>query len=441
MRRVSTDLMNNDMQFWMRRGERDIATLETQMATQKKITQLRDDPLGAARAVRYDSVVERLKKYEDNAHAAADQIKLSEGYARNAVDIMQRIREIAVQGANGIYTKDDQKAMAVEVDQLLKELVSIGNSHAPDGTFLFAGEDARTEPFRAVEDGSSATGETKITAVQYLGGWGGPKVQVSDSSYIPLRQPGSEVFGAERGQVISTFDARNWKATDNGAIAIDGVKVEIMAGDTVQALAAKINASGAAVHASIDPRSFSLALEATMPHQMRLEDLPPSGAGAGFGTATAAPGAATGTAGSVAAPMRPLVELGILAPTGRPPYNLAPSARSSGGSLFDVVMKLRDSLDRGDVLQTGGSALAGIDAGLSNLNRRVTEIGARSERLDFISARLNQEVPDATKLLSNETDLDITKAITDYRMLQYAHQASLQFAGKVFPQTLLDFLR
>lgn len=439
MRRVSTDLMNNDMQFWMRRGERDMATLETQMATQKKITQLRDDPLGAARAVRYDSVVERLKKYEDNAKTASDQIKLSEGYARNAVDIMQRIREIAVQGANGIYTKDDQKAMAVEVDQLLKELVSIGNSKAPDGTYLFAGEDARTEPFRVVEDGSTGSGETKITAVQYLGGWNGPEVQVSDSSTIPIRQPGSEVFWAERGQVISTYDARNWRATSDGAIAIDGVKVDIKTGDTVQALAAKINDSGAPVHASIDPRRFSLALEATIPHQMRLEDLP--GAGAAGGGAVAVPaGSAAGTA-ATGVPMRPLVELGILAPTGRAPDDLAPSARSSGGSLFDVVMRLRDSLDRGDVLETGGSALAGIDAGLSNLNRRVTEIGARSERLDFISARLNQEVPDTTKLLSNETDLDITKAITDYRMMEYAHQASLQFAGKVFPQTLLDFLR
>jgi flagellar hook-associated protein 3 FlgL len=401
--------MNNDMQFWMRRGERDIATLETQMATQKKITQLRDDPLGAARAVRYDSVVERLKKYEDNAKAASDQIKLSEGYARNAVDIMQRIREIAVQGANGIYTKDDQKAMAVEVDQLLKELVSIGNSKAPDGTYLFAGEDARTEPFRVVEDGSTGSGENKITAVQYLGGWNGPEVQVSDSSTIPLRQPGSEVFWAERGQVISTYDARNWRATSDGAIAIDGVKVDIKAGDTVQALAAKINDSGAPVHASIDPRRFSLALEATIPHQMRLEDLggaaPPAGAIAAGGGAASAGAAAGGAA--TGAPMRPLVELGILAQTGRAPDDLAPSARSSGGSLFDVVMRLRDSLDRGDVLETGGSALAGIDAGLSNLNRRVTEIGARSERLDFISARLNQEVPDTTKLLSNETDLDI----------------------------------
>jgi flagellar hook-associated protein 3 FlgL len=136
-----------------------------------------------------------------------------------------------------------------------------------------------------------------------------------------------------------------------------------------------------------------------------------------------------------------LADLGVVAATGKVPDNLAPSARVSGGSLFDVAIRLRDSLNRGDVLETGGQALAGIDAGLENLNRRVTELGSRSERLDFIQGRLNKEIPDTTRLLSNDTDLDVTQAVTDYRMLEYANRAALGFAGKLFPQTLLDFLR
>ena len=35
----------------------------------------------------------------------------------------------------------------------------------------------------------------------------------------------------------------------------------------------------------------------------------------------------------------------------------------------------------------------------------------------------------------------MTKAITDYKMLEYAHKAALSFAGRLFSQTLLDFLR
>jgi flagellar hook-associated protein 3 FlgL len=113
----------------------------------------------------------------------------------------------------------------------------------------------------------------------------------------------------------------------------------------------------------------------------------------------------------------------------------------SGGSLFDAAIRLRDSLNRGDVLETGGAALAGLDAGMDNLNRSVAEIGARSQRLQAVGARLNREIPDTAKLRSEETDLDLTKAITDYKMLEYAHKASLSFQGRLFSQTLLDFLR
>jgi len=83
----------------------------------------------------------------------------------------------------------------------------------------------------------------------------------------------------------------------------------------------------------------------------------------------------------------------------------------------------------------------GIDAGIDNLNRRITELGSRSERFDILQKRFDKVVPDTTTLLAKEKDLDMTQAITDYRMLEYAHKASLGFAGRLFPQTLLDFLR
>ena len=306
MRRVSTDMMNDDMQYWLRRQERDTASAETRMSRQSKIESPRDDPLAAARAVRYDSVVGRLQRFEKNAAYADDQYRVSEGYARQAIDVTQRLREIAVQGANGIYTKADQKAMGAEVDQLLAELVELGNARGADGTYLFSGDKSRTAPFRAISGNAPGTEGEVTTAVQYLGSSGGPQAEVSEGSYVQLAQPGSEIFWAERQQAVSTFDARDWRAVEDSAILVDGKRIEIKAGDNIHALAAKINDSGAAVKASIDPRSFSLALEATSAHQLRVEDAP----GAGLG----------GSAGSA------LKELGLVAPTGSPPDNWAPTA-------------------------------------------------------------------------------------------------------------------
>ena len=420
MQRVSSDLMNDDMQFWARRRERDMASAETKMARQSRIENLRDDPLAAARATRYDSVGARLQRFEKNAAWADDQYRVSEDYVRQTVDITQRLREIAVQGANGTYSKEDQKYMAQEVDQLLGEMVSMANSRGPDGSYIFSGDKSRTQPFREITGSApGAAGEVTV-GVQYLGAQDGPKAEISEGDYVPLSQSGSDVFWAEKQQAVSSFDARDWRAAADATIIVDGKAVGVKAGDNVYAVAAKINDSGAAVKASIDPRSFSLALETTTAHQMRLEDGP------------ATPGA---PAGGV------LKELGLLAPSGAAPDNWAPSARVSGGSLFDAAIRLRDSLNRGDTLETGGAALAGIDAGIDNLNRRVAEIGARSQRLQVVEARLNREIPDTAKLESEEADLDMTKAITDYKMLEYAHKASLGFAGRLFPQTLLDFLR
>jgi flagellar hook-associated protein 3 FlgL len=420
MQRVSTDMMNDDMQYWLRRSERGMASMENKMARQSKAESLRDDPLAAARAVRLDSVVGRLQRFESNASYVDDAYRVSEGYARQALEVTQRLREIAVQGANGVYTKQDQKAMAAEVDQLMAELVELGNAKGADGSYLFSGDKSRTAPFRAIMGGAPGAEGEVLTGVQYLGAVGGPSAEVTEGSYIETSQPGSEVFWAEKQQAVSTFDARDWRAVADQTIVVDGKSISIKAGDNVHALAAKINDSGAAVKATIDPRRFSLALETTSAHQLRLED----GAGG--------PGGNGGNA---------LKELGLLAPTGSPPDNWAPTARVTGGSLFDVAIRLRDALNRGDGLEAGGAALAGIDAGVDSLGRRVAELGARSERLQAVKARLNVEIPDTTKLLAGETDLDMTQAITDYKMLEYAHSASLGMAGRLLPKTLLDFLR
>jgi flagellar hook-associated protein 3 FlgL len=425
MQRVSTDLMNDDMQFWTRRRERDMASAETKMARQSRIENLRDDPLAAARAVRFDSVGTRLARFEKNAAWADDQYKVSEDYVRQTIDVTQRLREIAVQGANGTYTKDDQKYMAQEVDQLLGELVSMANARGPDGSFVFSGDRARTEPFRQITGSAPGSAGEVLVGVQYLGAQGGPSAEISEGDYMPLTQSGADVFWAEKQQAVSGFDARDWRAAADSTIVVDGKPIGVKAGDNVYAVAAKINDSGAAVKASIDPRSFSLSLETTTAHQLRLEDLPAVAGGAAAGAPT----------GGV------LKELGLLSGIGSPPDNWAPSARVSGGSLFDAAIRLRDSLNRGDALETGGAALAGLDAGMENLSRRVAEIGARSERLQAAKGRLNREIPDTAKLASEESDLDLTKAITDYKMLEYAHNATLSFSGRLFSRTLLDFLR
>ena len=116
-------------------------------------------------------------------------------------------------------------------------------------------------------------------------------------------------------------------------------------------------------------------------------------------------------------------------------------ARTSGGSLFDMIIFLRDQLYNGETIDVGGAGLKGIDIGQGNLLASLADIGSRYERLDQVENRLSVVIPDITERNSKEVDIDITKAITDLKMYEYTHKAALGVAGRILQPTLLDFLR
>jgi len=64
MRRISTDMPNVDSQFYLRRHEEKLAKIQSQIGSQSRIQELRDDPLAASHAVRYESYLARLERFE-----------------------------------------------------------------------------------------------------------------------------------------------------------------------------------------------------------------------------------------------------------------------------------------------------------------------------------------------------------------------------------------
>lgn len=109
MDRVSTNMANNDMQYYMQLRNSEMNELQNKMAEQTRIHNLRDDPVSAAHSVRYLSNIKRMERYSRNIDMVMGENKVAEGYMRSANDIIHRIRELAVQGANDTYTTEDKK--------------------------------------------------------------------------------------------------------------------------------------------------------------------------------------------------------------------------------------------------------------------------------------------------------------------------------------------
>ena len=413
MQRIATNQSSDDMQYYARMRETLLNRTQNQIASQSRLQELRDDPSAAAHATRNASYLYRLERYSENIQYAQSRHRETEGYVQGAVDVMQRARELAIQGANGTYSQEDRMAIATEINQLLRQLVDTANARGADGTMIFAGDRTQTTPFRAIEARRSGFEEPVISDVQYLGTISRNQTEIADGSYLPLNFPGNQVFWAEDQQVYSSVDATPYVVQQDTSIMVDNTEIALRQGDNVYAIVARINDAGVAVRAGVDPVSNGLVLETTTPHQIWLDER-----------------------GTV------LKDLGILSDAANaPPQNIASSARVFGGSAFDMLITLRDQLVAGDTIDIGGRALGGITTALNNLNRRLGEIGSFDEHLQIAYQRNENTIPEITQRYSNNVDVDMTEAITRLQLLEFTHQAALGAAARVIQPTLLDFLR
>ncbi len=121
-----------------------------------RINRAGDDASGLAVSEKMRAQIRGLQQASRNASNGISFIQTSEGYLQETQDILHRLRELAVQASNGIYTAEDRMQIQVEVSQLVDEIDRIA-SHAQ-----FNGMNMLTGRF-AMEDGQNA-----VTASMWL---------------------------------------------------------------------------------------------------------------------------------------------------------------------------------------------------------------------------------------------------------------------------------
>jgi len=121
------------------------------LSSGQRINRAGDDASGLAVSEKLRSQIRGLNQAERNIGNAVSFIQTTEGYLQESQDILHRVRELAVQSANGIYTREDRMQIQVEVSQLIDEVNRIASHAQFNGMNLLLGDFARGGAINGVQ--------------------------------------------------------------------------------------------------------------------------------------------------------------------------------------------------------------------------------------------------------------------------------------------------
>lgn len=182
--RVTQSLMQEAFLRSLRNQLARLQTTQQQISTGERFSRPAEDPVAATQVLTLDTALAANAQFTRNGELTRNRLGAIESALTGAGDVLQRLRELAVQAANATASAESRRLIAAEVRQQLNGILQIANSTDGDGEYLFAGYSVQTQPFGRDSSGS----------VVYYGDQGQRQIQIGPERYVGDSDPGSYVF-------------------------------------------------------------------------------------------------------------------------------------------------------------------------------------------------------------------------------------------------------
>lgn len=156
---------------------------QRQISSGQRILTPSDDPISSSRAIALREKLARIDQFDRNSTIANNRLQTEEAALSNVNNLLQRVRELALQANNSTQSNESRQLLATEMRQRLDQLVDVANSRDGNGRFLFSGNLDSTTPV------SLASGN-----YTYNGDQGNREIQIGDSRRITDGDSGDDVF-------------------------------------------------------------------------------------------------------------------------------------------------------------------------------------------------------------------------------------------------------
>jgi len=239
--RISTAMLHQRAVDVMLDKQAELSKTEVQLASGKRVLTPSDDPAAMVRTLDLSEAASKLGQYQRNADAATARLTQEETALEGVGNLLQRVRELAVQASNGTMSAADRASIATEVRQHLDGFLQLANTRDANGEYLFAGFKTDTPPYS--HDG--------VGNFSYQGDLGQRRLQVGDSREVAVGDAGPAIFdnlpanaGGTTGigsilyDLATTLEAGN--ADTNALADLDSALGQVL--DTRAAIGARLGA-------------------------------------------------------------------------------------------------------------------------------------------------------------------------------------------------------
>jgi flagellar hook-associated protein 3 FlgL len=182
--RISTFLFHQRATQEMLSNQARLSRTQNELATGRRILSPSDDPSGATKSLDLKRYLASNEQFGRNIGTARARLEQQESALASATDLLQRARELAVQGNTATTGPAARAGLAEEVDQLVSQLLALANTRDSNGEYLFGGLARSAVAF--TDDG----GGTFV----YHGDTTQRRVQVSEDRQVADAETGQDVF-------------------------------------------------------------------------------------------------------------------------------------------------------------------------------------------------------------------------------------------------------
>lgn len=396
--RVTQMMLSNSSLRHINQGYRNLADVQDQLATGKKITRASQDPVVAMKGMRYRTQVLEIDQFKRNLSEAYNWMDTADSALDQGTQTLMRVRELATQAANDSYNTTERANIAKEVKQLREHLESIANTKNSN-KYVFNGTDTTSSPIigsqmdigldRLFGDQPVEPNAVEIVyngkTFRQVGEVGDQKIFQDVDQPTPLLDP-----------ELTNLDEFNQKA------------IQLIVGDNGNQVTFR--------QPNTDPMSQGITEKSVRPTDAVLSYQ------------------------SAVSSNNQSVEIELIKGVSIP-VNIE-SGQVFSNALFSDLIRLERALENPDLKGTDYTGY--IDDLYGHINVFVAEraeLGARVNRIEMIENRMMEQEVSAKRIMSNNEDADMEDVIIKLMTQESVHRAALSAGARIMQPTLMDFLR